>query len=214
VVVLPALFGPRKPTISPSSTVRSTPRTACTVRFLLVKSRARPFKTPRPLTPCGLAPPAPAAAEASRRTPGTAPCGGTSHTAGTAAAESPRSPAPGISRPTARPACARWPAGPPRRVKGVHRGGQVAGGRAVPDHVPRHPPQPARAASRLPEEARYLASLPPAKAIAVRLDSRADRERARAANTGNPPRPAGHWSWPGIATVAIPAVILLVIALA
>jgi len=32
--------------------------------------------------------------------------------------------------------------------------------------------------SRLPEEAKYLASLPPAKAIAVRLDTRADRERA------------------------------------
>jgi hypothetical protein len=33
--------------------------------------------------------------------------------------------------------------------------------------------------SRLPEEAKYLASLPAAKAIAVRLDSLADRERAR-----------------------------------
>ena len=43
VVVLPAPFGPRKPTISPASTVRSTPRTACTVRFLLVNVRARPL---------------------------------------------------------------------------------------------------------------------------------------------------------------------------
>ena len=43
VVVLPAPFGPRKPTISPASTVRSTPRTACTVRLLLVKVRARPL---------------------------------------------------------------------------------------------------------------------------------------------------------------------------
>ena len=33
--------------------------------------------------------------------------------------------------------------------------------------------------SRLPDEARYLASLPAAKAIAVRLDTRAARERAR-----------------------------------
>src|SRR6478672_3686466 len=42
VVVLPAPFGPRKPTISPSSTVRSTPRTASTVRFRLRNVRARP----------------------------------------------------------------------------------------------------------------------------------------------------------------------------
>jgi Bacterial PH domain len=43
--------------------------------------------------------------------------------------------------------------------------------------------QQARSAgnSRLPEEAKYLASLPAAKAIAVRLDARADRERARLA---------------------------------
>ena len=42
VVVLPAPFGPRKPTISPALTVRSTPRTASTVRLRLVKVRARP----------------------------------------------------------------------------------------------------------------------------------------------------------------------------
>ena len=50
VVVLPAPFGPRKPTISPSSTVRSTPRTACTVRLRLVKSRARPLASMIPIS--------------------------------------------------------------------------------------------------------------------------------------------------------------------
>src|SRR5262245_33800825 len=42
VVVLPAPFGPRKPTISPSSTVRSTPRTASTRPLRLENVRARP----------------------------------------------------------------------------------------------------------------------------------------------------------------------------
>src|SRR5215467_14136663 len=42
VVVLPAPFGPRKPTISPSPTVRSTPRTASVVRLRLRNVRARP----------------------------------------------------------------------------------------------------------------------------------------------------------------------------
>src|SRR5215467_4638965 len=42
VVVLPAPFGPRKPTISPSSTSRSTPRTASTGPLRLENVRARP----------------------------------------------------------------------------------------------------------------------------------------------------------------------------
>jgi hypothetical protein len=72
--------------------------------------------------------------------------------------------------------------------------------------------------SRLPEEARYLASLPPAKAMAVRLDTRADRERARmpdttADNSKKPPVTAT-WSWPALAAVVIPALILLAVALA
>lgn len=64
--------------------------------------------------------------------------------------------------------------------------------------------------SRLPDEARRLASLPVAQALAERLDSRAARERARAA-----PPPGGavrSWSWPAIAAVAVPALILLVVA--
>jgi Bacterial PH domain len=68
-------------------------------------------------------------------------------------------------------------------------------------------------ASRLPEEARYLASLPPAKAMAVRLDSRADRERARADNGESPPTTV-RWSWPALAAVVVPALVLLAIAVA
>lgn len=73
--------------------------------------------------------------------------------------------------------------------------------------------------SRLPEEARYLASLPPAKAMAVRLDSRAERERARAAsttagNTEEPPQATAMWSWPALAAVVIPALVLLALAVA
>ena len=67
--------------------------------------------------------------------------------------------------------------------------------------------------SRLPEEARYLASLPPAKAIAVRLDTRAGRERARDDNSKKPPQAAVTWSWPALAAVVIPALILVAVAL-
>jgi hypothetical protein len=72
----------------------------------------------------------------------------------------------------------------------------------------------AAASSRLPEEARYLASLPPAKAIAVRLDSRADRERARPGNGAEPPEATEAWSWLALAAVVVPALILLAVALA
>jgi hypothetical protein len=73
--------------------------------------------------------------------------------------------------------------------------------------------------SRLPEEARYLASLPPAKAMAVRLDTRADRERTRAANNPSAdnskksPEVTAAWSWPALAAVVVPALILLAVAL-
>jgi hypothetical protein len=71
--------------------------------------------------------------------------------------------------------------------------------------------------SRLPEEARYLASLPVAKAIATRLDTRAARERTRKAAPGEVPgqaTAATGWSWPALAAVVIPALVLLVVALA
>jgi len=73
--------------------------------------------------------------------------------------------------------------------------------------------------SRLPEEARYLASLPVAKAIATRLDARAGRERTRKARPGQAPDQAtatttARWSWPALAAAVIPALILLVVVLA
>jgi Bacterial PH domain len=74
--------------------------------------------------------------------------------------------------------------------------------------------------SRLPEEARYLASLPAAKAIAVRLDTRAGRERARA-RQADPGRAApenvpvtARWAWPPAAAMALPALALLIAVLA
>ncbi len=70
--------------------------------------------------------------------------------------------------------------------------------------------------SRLPEEAKYLASLPPAKAIAVRLDTRAGRERARRGPSPetleNPV--TNRWAWPAIAAAALPALALLITILA
>jgi len=69
----------------------------------------------------------------------------------------------------------------------------------------------------LSDEARYLASLPVAKAFAVRLDTRAVRERAKPdGETGEPGQkaPTAAWTWPALAAVVIPALILLVVALA
>ncbi|MCW2932958.1 MAG: hypothetical protein JWM19_3920 [Actinomycetia bacterium] len=72
------------------------------------------------------------------------------------------------------------------------------------------------ASARMPAEARYLASLPIAKALASRLDSRAERERAKAKRAGGTavaPRPArANWTWPDIAAVGIPALIMIVVA--
>jgi len=77
--------------------------------------------------------------------------------------------------------------------------------------------------SRLPDEAKYLASLPAVKAIAVRLDTRADRERTRPAvktpepteGRGAPGQPVtARLAWPSIAAVALPALALLIIVLA
>jgi hypothetical protein len=78
-------------------------------------------------------------------------------------------------------------------------------------------PEPGYAeTSRLPEEAKYLASLPAAKAIAVRLDTRADRERARRGPDleGRAGPVTARWSWPSIAAVALPALALLIVVLA
>ena len=94
---------------------------------------------------------------------------------------------------------------PPRGLPGLGRG--LAWGAGAGDGLGATP------SSRLPEEARYLASLPPAKAIAVRLDTRAGRERARDDNSKKPPQAAVTWSWPALAAVVIPALILVAVAL-
>lgn len=69
--------------------------------------------------------------------------------------------------------------------------------------------------SRLPDEARYLASLPVAKAMAARLDTRAERERAQKRRRAEAPEPTtatASWSWPALAAAVIPALILLIVA--
>jgi Bacterial PH domain len=67
--------------------------------------------------------------------------------------------------------------------------------------------------SRLPEEAKYLASLPVAKAIAVRLDTRAGRERTSAGRTAPPDPVTARWAWSPVAAVLLPALALLIITL-
>jgi Bacterial PH domain len=78
--------------------------------------------------------------------------------------------------------------------------------RLLPEDEPGHAQH-----SRLPEEARYLASLPAAKAIAARLDTRARKERARADHTGPV---TARWAWLPLAAVAVPALALLIAVLA
>jgi len=78
--------------------------------------------------------------------------------------------------------------------------------------------------AKLPEEAKYLASLPLPKAIAIRLDTRAGRERARLrqadsgqANQGSAAPEylvTARWAWPPVAAVALPVIALLVVILA
>jgi hypothetical protein len=67
--------------------------------------------------------------------------------------------------------------------------------------------------ARLPDEARYLASLPPAKAMAVRLDARAGKERAAGAGDAATEATAA-WAWPALTAVVIPAVVLLAVMIA
>lgn len=64
---------------------------------------------------------------------------------------------------------------------------------------------------RLPPQAQYLASMPPARAIAARLDSRAERARARDGFVGV--RVTVSWAWFPIAAVVGPAVALAVVLL-
>ena len=77
------------------------------------------------------------------------------------------------------------------------------------------PSRATRRTSRLPEEAKYLASLQLAKAIAIRLDTRATRERARRGSPKARTAPVtARWSWPAIAAVVLPALALLIAVLA
>ncbi|HEY6297590.1 MAG TPA: PH domain-containing protein [Streptosporangiaceae bacterium] len=98
--------------------------------------------------------------------------------------------------------------GPPRPRSGLF------GGIGAPG------PQDSDGMSRLPAEARYLASLPPARAIAATLDSRAEKERARARKAGSAqdvpgPSPAtARWAWFPLVAVAVPALALLITLLA
>jgi len=109
---------------------------------------------------------------------------------------------------------ARPPRPAPRPRSGLLRPLPTSSAFAVPV------PEPGYAeTSRLPEEAKYLASLPVAKAIAVRLDSRADRERARRGPDPESPQDAAgpvtaRWAWPAIAAAALPALALLIAILA
>ncbi len=83
--------------------------------------------------------------------------------------------------------------------------------------------------ARLPEEARYLASLSAARAIALRLDTRAGRERARPMQAGTVQADTvqadtvqatpehtvtARWAWPAVAALAVPVLALLVAVLA
>ena len=68
--------------------------------------------------------------------------------------------------------------------------------------------------SRLPEEARYLASLPVPKAVAIRLDTRAERERSRGLAGAGQETTTASWSWFALAAVAVPALVLLGVLLA
>jgi Bacterial PH domain len=60
---------------------------------------------------------------------------------------------------------------------------------------------------KLPPEAKYLASLPPAKAIAVTLDARAAKERNRKAEAG---QVTAVWAWLPLAAVLLSALLLVI----
>jgi hypothetical protein len=71
---------------------------------------------------------------------------------------------------------------------------------------------------RLPDEARRLASLPTALAMAERLDARARREQARTrrasgAVDASATQITGAWAWWSVAAIAVPAIALVIVAL-
>ncbi|HTX28026.1 MAG TPA: PH domain-containing protein [Streptosporangiaceae bacterium] len=110
------------------------------------------------------------------------------------------------------------PGPPPQRSGGFGGFGRVGGhAQEQPDQNP-----------RMPAEAKYLASLPPARAIASALDTRAEKERARARHAhsgpagstppaaGLPTQPAApsqvtaRWAWFPLAAIAVPALALVI----
>jgi hypothetical protein len=106
-----------------------------------------------------------------------------------------------VSARTKRRAAVPRPA--PRRSRGF--GGFAGYGEPPDEHA------------RMPAEARYLASLPPAKAIATRLDTRAAKERAQlkqanAASAAVAPATA-RWAWFPFAAIAVAAIALLIVVL-
>ncbi|HEY6311103.1 MAG TPA: PH domain-containing protein [Streptosporangiaceae bacterium] len=72
--------------------------------------------------------------------------------------------------------------------------------------------------ARMPAEAKYLASLPPVKAIASLLDTRAEKERARlrqaspdpaGAESARPSPVTARWAWFPFAAIAVPALLII-----
>jgi hypothetical protein len=114
-----------------------------------------------------------------------------------------------VSARTKRRAAVGTPA--PRRSRGFGGFASFAGFGEPPDEH-----------ARLPAEAKYLASLPPAKAIASLLDTRAEKERARlrqaspeppGAESARPAPATARWAWFPFAAIAVPALALLLVAL-
>jgi hypothetical protein len=130
-----------------------------------------------------------------------------------------------VSARTKRRAARADPAGPAGSARAAsRRQPRSALSPALPGTLAAAGQQPASAGNfRLPEEAKYLASLPAAKAIAVRLETRAVRERAR---PGPAPAAPAHravgqensvtarWPWSAFVAVTLPILALLVVLLA
>jgi Bacterial PH domain len=111
----------------------------------------------------------------------------------------------------ARRKIARGNPGPRRRPGGF--GGGFLGGFAHASQAAETVGYASSGSSRLPEEARRLAAMPVAQALASRLDSRAARERARQPRQDEQP-PTASWAWLELSVVVIPALILLIVAVA
>jgi hypothetical protein len=90
-----------------------------------------------------------------------------------------------------------WALFAPARYR--HRAGRTAQTRAF------------AAGSKVSDEARSLMSMTAVQAMAREMDERARRERAAGAAGG---APAASWAWPPLAAMILPALVLVVVALA